>query len=219
MGERITLTASDGFGFNAYRAEPHGTPRGGVVVLQEVWGINHWVRSVADRWAENGYLAIAPAMLDRVEFGYESDDYSRLSRETVQKFDHETGLLDLAAAVDAASEAGRVGVTGFCFGGSLTWRAAALVDGVSAASGYYGGGVPNYIDLKPRVPIEMHFGARDQGIPMEQVEQLQAAHPDARIYTYDADHGFCCDERDRYDAEACTTASRRSLEFFQLHVG
>ncbi|PRI12093.1 dienelactone hydrolase family protein [Leucobacter massiliensis] len=219
MGTRITLAGSDGFEFNAYRAEPAGEPRGGVVVLGEVWGVNHWVRSVADRWADEGYLVIAPAMLDRVQFGYESDDYSRLPREIVGQFDPEAGLLDLAAAVEAASEGGRVGVTGYCFGGMLSWRAAALVDGVSAASGYYGGGVPRYIGLTPRVPTEMHFGTRDQGIPMEQVEELQAAHPEVDIYSYDADHGFCCEERDRYDADACRSASARSREFFRRHVG
>ncbi len=122
MGTRIILTASDGFELNAYRAEPEGTPRGGVVLLGEVWGNNHWVRSVADRWAENGYLVIAPAMLDRLEFGYETDDYSRLPHEMVQRFSHETGLLDLAAAVKAASEGGKVGVTGYCFGARYGFR-------------------------------------------------------------------------------------------------
>ncbi|MGO2111331.1 MAG: dienelactone hydrolase family protein [Pseudoclavibacter sp.] len=220
MGTRITLTASDDFTFNAYRAEPEGAPRGGVVLIGEVWGLNNWVRQVADRWASNGYLTIAPALFDRVEFGYESEDYSQMPLEFFKTYSHETALLDLAASVAAASEAGKVGVTGYCFGGANSWRAASLVDGVAAASGYYGGGVPSYVDLAPRVPIEMHFGTRDQGIPLEQVEQLQQAHPDADIYTYDADHGFCnSDNPKRFDEAACRAASARSLEFFRTHVG
>ncbi|GGA64122.1 carboxymethylenebutenolidase [Pseudoclavibacter endophyticus] len=219
MGTRTTLTASDGFTLNAYRAEPDGAPRGGVVLFGEVWGLNTWVRSVTDRWAEHGYLAISPAMFDRVEYGYESEDYSRMPLDFFASYSQETALLDMAAAVEAASEGGRVGVTGYCFGGANSWRAAAQVDGVAAASGYYGGGVPNYIGLTPRVPTEMHFGSRDQGIPMEQVEELAQAHPDVDIYTYDADHGFCNSDAPRFDRDACEAASARSLAFFRTHVG
>ncbi|MER7796731.1 dienelactone hydrolase family protein [Microbacterium sp. NPDC096154] len=219
MGTRITLTASDGFTLNAYRAEPQGAPRGGVVLYGEVWGLNHWVRKVADQWADEGYLVIAPAMFDRVEFGYETDDYSRMPAEIFKEYSQETALLDMAAAVAAAAEGGRVGVTGYCFGGANTWRTAAQIDGVAAASGYYGGGIPNYIGLTPRVPTQMHFGALDQGIPLEQVEELKAAHPDVEVYAYDADHGFCCDERNRFDEAACALAGARTREFFRTHVG
>jgi carboxymethylenebutenolidase len=224
MSARITLTASDGFTLNAYRAEPSGKPRGGVVLFGEVWGLNNWVRSVADRWAAHGYLTIAPAMFDRVDFGYESEDYSqnqmKVIGEIFQKYSQETALLDMAAAVDAAAEGGKVGVTGYCFGGANSWRSAAQVDGVAAASGYYGGGIPNYIGLVPRCPIEMHYGTQDQGIPMEQVEQLKAAHPAVDVYTYDANHGFCNSDRpDRFDEAACTKASARSLAFFHKHLG
>jgi carboxymethylenebutenolidase len=217
---RITLTASDGFTLNAYRAEPAGAPRGGVVLFGEIWGLNSWVREVADRWAAHGYLTIAPAMFDRVEFGYESDDYSRSASLIMQRYSQQTALLDMAAAVKAAGEGGKVGVTGYCFGGANSWRSAAQVDGVAAGSGYYGGGIPNYINLKPRVPTEMHYGTRDHGIPLEQVEQLKQAHPTVDIYTYDADHGFCNSDRpDRFDEAACTKASARSLAFFHKHLG
>jgi carboxymethylenebutenolidase len=223
MGQRITLTASDGFVLNAYRAEPAGTARAGVVVFGEVWGLNHWVRSVVDRWASHGYLAVAPAMFDRVEFGYESEDYGPAGfakmGEIFKTYSQETALFDMRAAVLAASPAGKVGVTGYCFGGANTWRAAAGVEGVAAASGYYGGGVPNYIGLTPRVPTEMHFGARDKSIPLEQVEQLKAAHPGVDIYTYEADHGFCNSDRpDRFDQGGCTVASARTLSFFHKHL-
>ena len=189
MGTRITLTASDGFTLNAYRAEPSGKPRGGVVLFGEVWGLNNWVRSVADRWASHGFLTIAPNMFDRVEFGYESESYTqdqfKVIGEIFKTYSQETALLDMAAAVKAAAAGGKVGVTGYCFGGANSWRSAAQVDGIAAASGYYGGGVPDYISLAPRCPIEMHFGTRDNGIPLEQVEQLKAAHPTAAVsYTH-----------------------------------
>ena len=221
---RITLTASDGFTLNAYRAEPSGKPRGGVVLFGEVWGLNNWVRSVADRWAAHGYLTIAPAMFDRVEFGYESENYGQDQFKVIGKifesYSQETALLDMAAAVQAAAAAGKVGVTGYCFGGANSWRSAAQVDGVAAASGYYGGGVPNYIGLTPRCPIEMHFGSRDHGIPLEQVEELKRAHPSVGVYVYDAQHGFCNSDRpNRFDEAACKTASARTLKFFHEHLG
>lgn len=224
MGERITLTASDGFTLNAYRARPEGTPRGGLVVIQEVWGLNHWIRSVVDSFAAHGYLTVAPAMFDRVEYGYESDDYSQAQFAVIggllKKFDHQTAPLDVEAAVKSASEAGKVGITGFCFGGAISWRAAHLGLGLSAASGYYGGGVPNYIDLAPTIPLEMHFGDKDTGIPLEQVEALKARHPGVGIYVYDGVHGFCNSDRpENFSAAACKAATDRTLAFFNTHVG
>lgn len=224
MGERIKLTASDGFAFNAYRAMPEGTPRGGVVLIQEVWGLNHWIRSVADRWAQHGYLTIAPAMFDRVEYGYESDNYGPdqfvIIGELMKKFDMQTAMLDVDAAIKAAAEGGKVGITGYCFGGRISWIAAHHGMGLTAASGYYGGGVPNYIDLAPSIPIEMHFGDRDKGIPLEQIEALKTRHPSADIYVYAGDHGFCNSDRPgNFDEAACTKASARSLAFFHKHLG
>jgi len=223
MGERISLTAEDGFTLNAYRAQPEGQPRGGVVVIQEVWGLNNWVRSVVDRWARHGYLAVAPAMFDRVDFGYESEDYGpeqfKIIGEMLKRFSHETALLDVKAAVDAAAEAGKVGITGYCFGGAVSWRAAHHGLGLSAASGYYGGGIPNYIELAPSIPLEMHFGGQDTGIPLEQIEDLKARHPSVPIHVYAAGHGFCNSDRpDKFDEAACTKASARTLEFFRKHL-
>ena len=224
MGQKYTITASDGFTLNAYRAEPEGTPRGGVVVIQEVWGINSWVRSVADRFARHGFLAIAPAMFDRVEFGYESEDYSQAQfaviGELMKKFDHKTALLDVEAAIGEAKAGGKAGITGYCFGGAVTWRATAAGLGLSAGSGYYGGGVPNYIELTPKVPLEMHYADKDTGIPLEQIEQLKARHPEVNIYTYDGQHGFCNSDRpDKFSEAACTKASARTLAFFHKHLG
>lgn len=222
MGERIRLAAEDGFEFNAYRAAPEGTPKAGVVVIQEIWGVNSWVRSVADRFARHGYLAVAPALFDRLEPGYETDDYANgyaRIREKRAGYDPAQGLLDIAASVRAVESAGKVGITGYCFGGMMSWRAAHAGLGLSAASGYYGGGIPNYIDLAPTIPIEMHFGGRDNGIPLEQIEALRARYPEVPIYVYDAGHGFCCSDRPHdFDEAACLKASARTLEFFHKHL-
>jgi len=223
MGERIKLTASDGFTFNAYTAKPEGRARGGVVVIQEVWGLNRWIREVVDRFARHGYLTVAPAMFDRVEMGYESDNYTpdqfQVIGELMKKFDHKTALVDVEAAVQAASAGGKVGITGYCFGGATSWRAAHAGLGLTAASGYYGGGIPNYIDLEPMVPLEMHYGDKDTGIPLEQIEALKKRHPNVDVYTYDAGHGFCNSDRaDKFNEAACKKASARTLEFFHKHL-
>lgn len=224
MGETITLKAGDGFELHAYRAAPASAPKGGVVVIQEVWGVNSWVRSVADRFARHGYLAIAPGMFDRLDYGFESENYGpdhfKIVGEMMKTFDHAQALLDVEAAVGAATEGGKVGITGYCFGGGVSWRAANKGLGLSAASGYYGGGVPNYIELDPVIPLEMHYGDQDTGIPLEQVEALRARHPDVGIYLYAAQHGFCNSDRpDRFDEAACKKASARTLDFFHKHLG
>ncbi|HWA18111.1 MAG TPA: dienelactone hydrolase family protein [Devosia sp.] len=225
MGERIILTAGDGFEFNAYRARPEGKARGGVVVIQEVWGINSWVRSVADRFARHGFLAIAPAVFDRVKFGFESEDYAAGSAystmaEQMKSFSLENALRDVEATVKSASEAGKVGITGYCFGGAMTWRSAHAGLGLTAASGYYGGGIPNYIELDPKIPLEMHYGEQDTGIPLEQIESLRKRHPNVDVYLYAAGHGFCNSDRpERFDEAACTKASARTLAFFHKHLG
>lgn len=224
MGERFKLKAGDGFELTGYRAVPDGKPRGGVVVIQEVWGLNNWIRSVVDRWARHGYLAVAPGMFDRVEYGFESENYGQDHFQRVgalmKSFDAEKALVDIEAAVKAASEGGKVGITGYCFGGRQTWRAAAKGMGLTAASGYYGGGVPEYIGLEPTMPLEMHYGSKDKGIPLEQVEELKTKHPTVDIYVYDGDHGFCNSDRpDKFDEASCTKASARSLAFFHKHLG
>jgi len=223
MGERVQLKASDGFTFNAYRATPMGRPKGGVVLIQEVWGLNRWIRSEVDRYASEGYLTIAPALQDRVELGYESEDYTQTGfakiGQLMKNFNHDTAALDVEAAVNAVTAAGKVGITGYCFGGATSWRAAHRGLGLAAASGYYGGGVPNYIDLAPVIPIEMHYGEKDRGIPLEQIEALRQKYPEVPIYLYPADHGFCnADRPGNYDAASCRKANARTLEFFAKHL-
>jgi carboxymethylenebutenolidase len=223
VGERIKLTTSDGFTFNAYKAVPAGTPKGAVVVLQEVWGLNRWIRSEVDRYAAEGYVAIAPAMMDRIELGYESEDYgptgfARIG-ELMKVFNQATALFDVEAAIKEVAGAGKVGITGYCFGGAISWRAANLGLGLSAASGYYGGGLPNYIDAAPSIPIEMHYGDQDTGIPVEQVEQLRQRYPEVPVYLYPAAHGFCnADRPNHFDAPSAKLANARTLAFFAKYL-
>jgi carboxymethylenebutenolidase len=222
MGEWIKLTASDGVEISAWRAAPEGTPKGGVVVIQEIFGVNHHIRSVADRLAAEGYLAIAPAVFDRVEPGVElAYDPPGIGRgmELAGKVNRENAMKDIAAAIEAAKGAGKVGVTGFCMGGTFTWVASANIPGVAAAVGYYGGGIVGLKDLKPLAPTMLHFGAKDAHIPVAGVREVEALHPDVPVYIYDADHGFHCDERASYDAPSAALAWGRTLEFFGEHVG
>ena len=223
MGERIKLTAADGFTFNAYRAEPSRPAKAAVVVIQEVWGLNRWVRSEVERYAAEGYVAIAPAIMDRVELGYESEDYGQSGFAKIgalmKAFKQETPLPDVEAAVKNVAATGKVGITGYCFGGRAAWLAANAGLGLSAASGYYGGGVPNYIDLAPKIPLEMHYGEKDTGIPSDQIAALRKKHPSVPIFMYPAEHGFCNrDREDHYDARSAHLANARTLEFFAQHL-
>ena len=223
MGERIKLTASDGFSLNAYKAVPSGTPKAGVVLLQEVWGLNNWIRGEVDRYAREGYLCVAPATMDRLEYGFESENYGsdHFARvgQLMKGFDLATALLDIEAAVKEAAGAGKVGVTGYCFGGRLTWCAAHAGLGLTAGSGYYGGGVPSYINLTPKIPLEMHYGEKDTGIPLDQVEALRKSHPAVPVYLYPAGHGFCNSDRASvYDEASAKKANARTLAFFAQHL-
>jgi carboxymethylenebutenolidase len=223
MGQMIELKTKDGQTISAYKAEPAGKPLGGIVVIQEIWGVNSHIRNVADGYAKEGYVAVAPAIFDRVEKGVTMDQYTQETMGRgfglMQKVDQDKALLDIQAAVDEASKAGKVGVVGFCFGGRMAWLAAARVNGISASVPYYGGGVPDLASEKPKVPVILHFGEKDQHIPVASVEQFKKAHPELPVYMYAADHGFNCDQRGSYDAAAAKLARERTLEFFHKHVG
>ncbi len=218
MGEQAQITSADGFTLGAYQAAPEGRPKGAVVVIQEIFGVNQHIREVVDGYAADGYFAIAPQIFDRVErdieLGYEEADMGAGIEIAFQKLDHAKALEDLQAAIEVASVHGKVGVVGYCFGGLLTWLAACELEGVSAASSYYGGGVAGEAERQPRCPVIMHFGELDAHIPMSDVEKVKAAQPDLPVYVYPADHGFNCDHRASYDAAAAATAKQRTLEFF-----
>jgi carboxymethylenebutenolidase len=222
MGEHITLTASDGFKLGAWRADPVGAPRGGIVVIQEIMGVNHHIRAVADLYAAHGYLAIAPALFDRAEPGYEAGyDGPSIQRGSAiaGKIDRADMVLDAEAAMGIAKSAGKVGIVGYCLGGTIAYLAACRLSGLSAASCYYGGGVLTAKDEAPRIPTILHFGAKDAHIPLAGVKEFEAAHPDLPVYVYDADHGFNCDERGSYDAPSAALARQRTLDFFKKHIG
>ena len=222
MGKMIELTAADGHKLAAYRADPAGKPRGAIVVIQEIFGVNSHIKQVADGFAADGYVAIAPALFDRVQknvdLGYTPEDIAK-GREIRGKVTNEMALKDAEAAVKAASSAGKVGIVGYCWGGLVTWLAAAKIPGLSAAVPYYGGGILDNAELKPKVPLMGHFGDKDQHIPVEGVKKLADRHREHQIFIYSADHGFNCDHRGSYNAPAAKQARERTLEFFRKHVG
>lgn len=222
MGQ-ITIKAADGHELGAYTASPSGKAKGGIVVIQEIFGVNSHIRSVVDRYAEQGYFAIAPQVFDRaeanVELGYEDQaDFDKGLKLAFQDVAITDALKDIQAAVECAAEHGRVGVVGYCYGGLMTWLSACEVSGVAAASAYYGGGIAGEKARSPQCPIIMHFGEKDAHIPMTDVDAIKAAHPDIPVYVYDADHGFNCDVRGSYDGPAAATALERTLTFFAKHI-
>jgi carboxymethylenebutenolidase len=226
MGKMIELTAADGHKLAAYRADPVGTnagkPRGAIVVIQEIFGVNSHVKSVADGYAADGYLAIAPALFDRAQrgfdVGYTPEDIAK-GREVRAKVSNDMAMKDTEAAIKAVSNAGKVGIVGYCWGGLITWLAAAKLPGLSAAVPYYGGGILDNANLEPKVPLMGHFGERDAHIPVDGVRKLAQQHKKHQIFIYAADHGFNCDQRGSYDAPAAKQARERTLAFFRRHVG
>jgi carboxymethylenebutenolidase len=222
VGQQIKLTASDGFQLGGYRADPAGTPKGAVVVIQEIFGVNHHIRNVCDRFAGAGYVAVAPAIFDRSEpnfqSGYSADEVA-VARKFVAKPDWAAMLLDVQAAIDSVKDVGPVGIVGFCLGGSVAYAAATKLDGLNAAVGYYGGAIVRFADDKPKVPTMLHFGEKDTSIPLTDVEAIRAKRPDVEIHIYPgAQHGFSCDERASYDKASADVAGQRTLAFFAKHL-
>jgi carboxymethylenebutenolidase len=222
VGQDIKLKASDGFQSGGYRADPTGTPKGAIVVIQEIFGVNHHIRAVCDRLASAGYVAIAPSIFDRIEpnfqSGYSPDEIA-VARKFVANPDWPAMLLDTQAAIDAVKSVGPIGIIGFCLGGSVAYAAATKLTGLSAAIGYYGGAVVRFADDKPKVPTQLHFGEQDQGIPLTDVDTIKAKRPEVEVYVYPgAQHGFHCDERASYDKASADIAWPRSLDFFAKHM-
>ena len=222
MGEHIALRAADAQELGAYVAHPAGEPIAGLVVVQEIFGVNDHIRRVTDGWSRDGFFAIAPALFDRiepnVELGYEGADMER-ARSFIPKLDVEKSAIDVRAAVDYAAKVTgkKVAVVGYCYGGTLAWLAATRMP-VSAAVGYYGGQIARFAQEKPHCPVMLHFGRQDQHIPAEEVDKIHRAHPHVEIHWYDAGHGFNCDARASYNAEAAATARGRALRFLQEHL-
>jgi carboxymethylenebutenolidase len=222
MGETVQLHASDGHQLDAYVAKPQGEADGAVVVVQEIFGVNKHIRAVADRFAKEGYFAIAPALFDRVQknvdLGYEGEDMQK-ARAFIPKLSIDNAVKDVDAALAFAREktGKRAGVVGFCYGGTLAWLSATRLS-PSAAVGYYGGQIAKFAEEKPRAPVMLHFGRQDTHIPKSDVALIEEAHPEVQVYWYDAGHGFNCDMRGSYDAQASREAWPRTLEFLKEHV-
>ena len=222
MGHWIELKPEGAGPIRAWRAEPEGRPRAGIVVIQEIFGVNAHIRAVTDRFAVDDYLAIAPAVFDHVEpgfdVGYDAESRAR-GIAVVGKVDREQAMRDVAAAIGVAKEGGKVGIVGYCFGGSIAWAAAGTLPDLSAAVGYYGGQILAMKDMRPRVPTILHFGKHDHGIPLEVADRVKALHPEVDVYIYDAGHGFNSDRRTDYN-EACAKLGRqRTLELFHANGG
>lgn len=223
MGKMIDLTAADGHKLAAWRADPAGKPRGAVVVIQEIFGVNDHIKAVADGYAQDGYVAIAPAMFDRLQRGYDTG-YTQPEIQAgiamMQKLDWKNTYADVDAAVAEAKKAGKVGIVGYCWGGTVSWRGAANTAGLACSAPYYGGGMPGFKDEKPKVPTLCHFGELDQSPTPAQAKELLAMHPEVQGHFYaNAGHGFNCDQRGSYNAEAAKLARERTLAFFRKHIG
>ena len=222
MGENLKLQASDCHHLGAYLARPAEKAIAGLVVVQEAFGVNAHIRRVADAYARDGFLVIAPALFDRiergVELGYEGADRER-GMSLARQIDLGDALKDISAALDylRGQNAGKCGVIGYCLGGTVAWLAATRLD-PDAAVGYYGGYIGRFAEEKPRCPVMLHFGTLDRHIPKSDIDQVQARHPDVKIFWYEADHGFNCDDRAAYNAQAAKLARERSLEFLKKRL-
>ena len=217
MGVQRQLRAEDGFTLGAYEAMPEGEPKGAIVIIQEIFGVNSHIREVVDGYSRDGYAVIAPQIFDRaqrdVELGYEPDDMGAGMKLAFNDTDRDKTLLDLQAAVEEAGKWGSVAVIGYCYGGLLTWLSACNLRGVSAAIAFYGGGIVGEKDQSARCPVMMHFGELDAMIPADQVADIRAAQPDVTVHTYEADHGFNCSHRASFNEDAAKLARQRTLEF------
>lgn len=222
MSEHVTLKAEDGHELDAYVARPAGNPIAGLVVVQELFGVNAHIRSVTDNYARDGFLAVAPALFDRFERGvelkYEGDDMGR-AMGFAKRLNFDDLVKDAGAAVAyARSETKKkVGVIGYCLGGSVAWLAACRLK-IEATVGYYGGQIAQHVSEEPRCPVMLHFGRQDTHIPQEAVSKIQAAHPEVSIYLYDAGHAFNAEPRPSYDAKSAKLARERSLAFLKKNL-
>lgn len=221
MGEFTPIMARDGHEFRAYLAAPQAKPKGAIVVIQEIFGVNSHIRAVTDGYAAEGYTAIAPSLFDRVRPGVELD-YTPPSMQEgfgyVKQIPIENVLKDVAACQAVVKNSGRQGIVGFCWGGRVTFVASAELS-FAAAVAYYGGGIKEELSRKPKCPIMFHHGMLDKHITQEDVAKIKAAVPNGTFHDYpNADHGFNCDQRASYNAEAAALARKRTLEFFQKHV-
>ncbi|MGE0796836.1 MAG: dienelactone hydrolase family protein [Lautropia sp.] len=219
--ETIELASADGFRLKAYKASPVGRAKGAIVIAPEIFGVNSHIRSVADGYAADGYLVVAPQLFDRAErdfeTGYGPDDIAA-GRAIIGKLDWANTMRDTAAAVEHARPAGKVAVIGYCWGGTIAWLASSRTNGVACTVAYYGGGIPDFIGEAPKTPMMLHIGEQDQRPSPETGREVSARYPDTKVFIYPAGHGFNCDQRGSYDAGSAQLARQRTLEFLKQHL-
>jgi carboxymethylenebutenolidase len=219
-GSMIRVKSRDGFELDAWHVKPHGPRKGGVIVIQEIFGLSDHVKEMAERFGAAGYEAIAPSMYDRAERGFivQPQDVAAgmaRGRELATGNGQDNALNDMCGVFDVLSKAGKVCITGYCYGGTMSWLAAARIDGLAAASCYYGGNIPQMVGLKPKCPTICHFGAKDAHIPLVgAVDKIEAMHPDVPVYVYDAGHGFARRNSADYDAASDALAFERTIALF-----
>lgn len=220
MGTTIRLSADDGHGFDAYLVEPEAEAKAGIIVIQEVFGVNGHIRGLADGFAAQGYAALAPALFDRLERGA-ALDYSEASLATGRALRTKLGwsdpLRDIGAALAHLRGRSKVGAVGYCWGASLAWLAATRLP-VDCAVCYYGAQIVQFVEDTPRCPVMLHFGRTDPLIPPEDVEKIRQARPEVTIHEYPGGHGFNCNERDDYRPESARRAGERTRAFFAKHL-
>jgi len=219
-GKEFTLKSGDGADILCYHARAEGARKGGLVLIMEIFGVTAHIKDLCDGYAERGYDVLAPQLYDRQV----KDFQATYSQEDIQESlklradnPYENTVLDAQMCIDKlkADGCGKVFITGYCYGGTVAWVAACRANGLDAASCYYGGAIKQFIDESPKCPTICHFGEKDKGIPMEDVRAIEAAHPDVKVYVYDADHGFNSDRRNNYDKDAAELALKRTLELFE----
>jgi len=216
----LNLTAADGHQFTAFEAGNVNAPRG-LIVVQEIFGVNAHMRSVSERLASFGYRVLCPAFFDRtergVELGYTPEDIKKglALRAQIPESAVQQDIETAAAALDGKP----VGIIGYCWGGSLAWLGATKTHSFKAAIGWYGGGIAAARDLKPNCPVQLHFGEADHGISMSDVAAIKKAQPEVQVFTYPgAEHGFGCEERPSFSPKDNELAELRSLAFFAEHL-
>ena len=221
MGDFIKVTASDGHILDVYLAQAQGSPKGGIVLVQEIFGVNCHMKSVADHYASEGYLVGVPSLFDRVESNirlcYNSEDVIH-GRELKESVGNENPLLDIQATLNIVKSAGKVAVIGYCWGGTLTWLSACQVPGFSAAASYYGGGIGALAFMQPKCPTIFHFGENDPVIPFTDIDTLKLAQPKCPIYLYPAGHGFNCEQRGGFHSSSSKIALERTIEHVEHNI-
>ncbi len=221
MGNDITLKAIDGHEFAVYQAPAQGTRKGGLILIQEIFGVTAHIRELCDHFAGLGYETMAPAIFDRYQknfaTGYTPEDM-QAAVKMAGTSGIETPMLDIQATADELKTRGPVAITGFCYGGSLTWMASARVEGLACAVGFYGRLIPENLDIQPLCPVMLHFGSRDKSIPLDGVRRTAEAHPDVKVHIYQAEHGFWSDRPANHDDNAIALSQERTLAFLERHM-